>query len=218
MSRNLFVRMCSLLVLVVPAAAPVLAQQASFQALDAYVEKAMRDWEVPGAAIAIVRNDSVIFARGYGVRELGSPHVDENTVFAIASITKSFTSAGVGMLVDEGKVAWDHQAVRHLPDLQFADPWMTREFTVRDMLSHRSGLERGDWLWFGTDYDRAGVVQHLRYLRPVGGFRAVYGYSNNMYIAAGQMINEVSGTSWDDFIKQRIFPSAWHDPEQYQRP
>lgn len=206
MSRNLLVRVCSLLLLSLPATTAALAQQASFQAFDAYVEKAMRDWEVPGAAIAIVRNDSVIFARGYGVRELGKPaRVDQNTVFAIASITKSFTSAGVGMLVDEGKVKWDDQAAQHLPDLQFADPWMTREFTVRDMLSHRSGLERGDWLWFGTDYDRAGVVQHMRYLRPVGGFRAVYGYSNNMYIAAGQMINEVSGTSWDDFIKQRIF-------------
>lgn len=194
-------------VLATLAAAPAFAQRATtLEGLDAYVEQALRDWEVPGAAIAVVRGDSVIFARGYGVRELGKPErVDENTVFAIASITKSFTSALVGMLVDEGKVAFDEPAARYLPDLQLADPWVSREFSVRDMLAHRSGLERGDWLWHGTDYDRAEVVRHLRYLQPAGPFRTTYGYSNNMYIAAGQMVAAVTGTSWDDAIRERIF-------------
>lgn len=188
------------------AAAPAPAQQAPLQGFDAYVEKALRDWEVPGAAVAVVRGDSVVFARGYGVRELGKPErVDENTVFVIASITKSFTSAAVGMLVDEGKVAFDEPAARYLPDLQLPDPWVSREFTVRDMLAHRSGLERGDWLWHGTAFDRAEVVRRLRHLRPVGPFRTTYGYSNNMYIAAGQMVAGVTGKSWDDVMKERIF-------------
>lgn len=196
----------SLLVLAALAPVAVQAQAPPLAGLDGYVEAAMRDWDVPGMAIAVVKDDSVVFARGYGVRQLGRPDpVDENTVFAIASITKSFTSASVGMLVDEGRVAWDDPVTRHLPSFQLRDPWVTRAFTVRDLLSHRSGLERGDWLWFGTDYDRDEVVHHLRYLREAGDFRTTYGYSNNMYIAAGQLIANVTGMSWDDFVTERIF-------------
>lgn len=193
-------------VLMLVVGAPAAAQDAPLPGFDAYVEAAMRDWEVPGLAVAVVQADSVIFARGYGVRELGRQEpVDENTVFAIASITKSFTAAAVGMLVDEGRVAWDDRVTRHLPGFELSDPWVTRAFTVRDLLSHRSGLERGDWLWFGTDYDRDEVVHHLRYLRTAGEFRSTYGYSNNMYIAAGQLIASVTGMSWDEFVTQRIF-------------
>jgi CubicO group peptidase (beta-lactamase class C family) len=194
------------LLLALGAGAAAQTQIPPFPGFDEYVERLMADWEVPGLAVAVVRGDSVVFARGYGLREIGTgDRVDENTVFAIASITKSFTSAGVGMLVDEGRLAWDDRAAAHLPKLEFGDPWVTRVFTVRDMLSHRSGLERGDWLWFGTEYDRDDVVHHIRYLNPVGGFRAVYGYSNNMYIAAGQMIAALTGASWDDFTIRRIF-------------
>ena len=190
--------------LVLPAVAA--AQPAELRGIDAYVERAMRDWEVPGLAIAVVKDDRIVFARGYGVREIGRPErVDENTVFAIASITKSFTSAAVGMLVDEGRVAWDDPVTSHLPSFQLSDPWVTRNFTVRDLLSHRSGLERGDWLWFGTPYSRDEVVAHLRYLEPVAPFRGAYGYSNNMYITAGQMIAAVTGRSWDDVVTDRIF-------------
>ena len=206
MTRRWTVRGWCLALLVAGAAMPAGAQRSPLRGLDAYVEAAMRAWEVPGLAIAVVRNDSVIFARGYGVRELGRPErVDENTVFALASITKSFTSASVGMLVDEGKVRWDDPVARHLPGFQLDDPWVSRQFTVRDLLSHHSGLERGDWIWFGTDYDRDQVVRHLRHLRTTGDFRGTYGYSNNMYIAAGQLVAAVSGRSWDDFVAERIF-------------
>ncbi|HSH44491.1 MAG TPA: serine hydrolase domain-containing protein, partial [Longimicrobiales bacterium] len=196
-----------LLLAAAPMAAPAQAlDPAAQRALDAYVESAMADWGVPGVAIAVVKDDQVVMARGYGEREVGSGEpVDENTVFAIASITKSFTSAAMGMLVEEGRVAWDDPVTEHLSGFQLADPWVTREFTIRDLLSHRAGVERGDWLWFGTDYDRDEVVHHLRYLRPVADFRADYGYSNNMYIAAGQLIAEVTGTNWDDFVTRRIF-------------
>lgn len=203
--RELILGGCLTLLMLI-AAAPAAAQSPPLRGLDDCVEAAMRAWEVPGLAIAVVKDDSVVFARGYGVRELGRPDpVDENTVFAIASITKSFTSSSVAMLVDEGRVAWDDPVRRHLPDFELNDSWVTRAFTVRDLLSHRSGLERGDWLWFGTDYDRDDVVHHLRYLRTVGDFRSTYGYSNNMYITAGQLIARVTGMSWDEFVTERIF-------------
>lgn len=188
------------------AQAPPQAPARALDGFDAYVEQAMRDWEVPGVAIAVVKDDAVVYSRGFGVRQVGTTlSVDPNTVFAIASLTKSFTSTAVGMLVDEGKVNWDDPVTRHLPEFQLADPWVTRNFTVRDLLSHRSGLERGDWLWFGTPYERDDVVHHLRFLRTTGAFRSDYGYSNNMYITAGRLIANVSGMSWDDFVTERIF-------------
>jgi CubicO group peptidase (beta-lactamase class C family) len=187
-------------------ARPLPAQRALPADLDRYIERAMRDWEVPGLAIAIVRRDSVLLAKGYGVRELGqSRPIDEHTLFSIASCTKAFTATAAGMLVDDGKLSWDDPVITHLPHFQTSDPWVTREFTMRDLLAHRSGLERGDFLWFGTDYDRDAVVRHLRYLAPVAGFRSTYGYSNNMYITAGQVIAAISGRAWDDVVRERIF-------------
>jgi CubicO group peptidase (beta-lactamase class C family) len=182
------------------------AQKAPLAGLDAYVEHAMRDWNVPGLAIAIVRNDSVILAKGYGVRDIGKPgNVDANTVFAIASTTKAFTSASMGMLVDEGKVTWDDTVRKWLPYFQLKDPYVTEAFAIRDLLTHRSGLERGDFLWAATNYDREQVVRHLRYLNMEHPFRTTYGYSNNMFITAGTLIAAVTGKPWDDFVKQRIF-------------
>lgn len=187
-------------------ARPLLAQRALPPELDSYIEKAMREWKVPGLAIAIVRHDSVLLAKGYGVREIGNPTpVNEHTLFSIASCTKAFTATAAGMRVDDGKLSWDDPVIAHLPYFQTSDPWVTREFTVRDLLAHRSGLERGDFLWFGTDYDREAIVRHLRYLTPVAGFRSTYGYSNNMYITAGQVIAAISGRPWDDVVRERIF-------------
>lgn len=182
------------------------AQQKPLTGFDAYVEHAMHDWQVPGLAIAIVRHDSVIFARGYGVREVGKPgRVDANTVFAIASTTKAFTSASLGMLVDEGKLSWDDTVRKWLPYFQLKDPYVTESFAVRDLLTHRSGLERGDLLWAATNYDREQVVRHLRYLDMEHPFRTTYGYSNNMFITAGTVLAAITGKPWDDFVKQRIF-------------
>jgi CubicO group peptidase (beta-lactamase class C family) len=174
--------------------------------LDAYIEKAMHDHEVPGIAIAVVRNDSVVYAKGYGVRKLGSPErVDENTLFAIGSASKSFTAAAVAMLVDEGKVKWDDAAAKYLPSLQLYDPYASRELSVRDLLSHRSGLARGDLLWYGNTLSRGEILQRVRYLKPSWSFRSQFGYQNLMYLAAGEVVAHVSGMSWDDFITQRIF-------------
>ena len=130
------------------AAIPAQAQRQPLRGLDGYVEQAMREWEVPGLAIAVVKDDSVVYSRGFGVRKLGRPErVDEHTLFAVASTTKAFTAASLGMLVDAGKLRWDDPVTRVLPGFQLHDPYATREITVRDLLSNRSGLARGELAW-----------------------------------------------------------------------
>jgi CubicO group peptidase (beta-lactamase class C family) len=187
-------------------AAPAAAQQREpYPGFDAYVTAALRTWKVPGVAIAIVRNDSVIYAKGYGVRELGKPtSVTPRTTFAIGSASKAFTAAAVAMLVDEGKVRWDDAATRHLPNLQLYDPYATREISIRDLLSHRSGLARGDLVWYGTEFDRDEILRRVRFLQPTWSLRSQFGYQNIMYLAAGQVVARAANTTWDDFVKRRI--------------
>jgi CubicO group peptidase (beta-lactamase class C family) len=161
---------------------------------------------VPGTAIAIVRNDSIIYSKGYGVRELGKPApVTDHTLFAIGSSSKAFTSASIAMLVDEGKLRWDDPATKYLPNLQLYDPYATRELSIRDILSHRSGLSRGDLMWYGSEYDRDEILRRVRFLQPSWSFRSQFGYQNLMYLAAGQVISRVANTSWDDYVARRIF-------------
>ena len=182
------------------------AQNAPLQGFDDYVNKALKDWEVPGVAIAVVKDDKVVFAKGYGVRELGKPEmVDEKTLFAIGSSSKAFTSAAIAMLVDEGKLKWDDHVTKYLPGFQLFDPYVTREMTVRDLLTHRIGLERGDQLWYATDYSRDEVLRRIRFLEPSSSMRSKFGYQNVMYLAAGQIVPSVTTKSWDDFIGERIF-------------
>ena len=186
--------------------APLHAQRPPLDGLDAYIEQARKDWEVPGFALAVIRNDSVIYVRGYGVRELGaSGDVDGNTIFPIASTTKAMTVAALGMLVDERKLRWDDPVSRHLPQFQLSDPFITRELTVRDLLTHRSGLARSDNLWIAAPFDRQEVLRRARFLPVTNSFRSSYGYSNIMYIAAGEVVASIAGISWDDFLEQRIF-------------
>lgn len=182
------------------------AQMPDFASLDAYIERAIAEWQVPGLAIAIVRNDSVVHARGYGVRKLGEPaRIDERTMFAAASTTKAFTSALIAMLVDEKKMRWDDPATLHLPGFQLYDPYVTRELTIRDLLSHRSGLSRGDLSWYGTPIDRDEVIRRVRFLRPTTSFRSSYGYQNVMYVAASQAAARVAGKGWDELVDERIY-------------
>ena len=177
-----------------------------YPGLDAYVDSALRTWKVPGLALAVVRHDSVIYARGYGVRELGKPApVDARTVFAIGSSSKAFTAAVVAMLVDEKKVSLDAPAAAYLPTFQLYDPYASRELTVRDLLSHRSGLARGELLWYGSGYDRDEILRHVRFLQPTWSFRSQFGYQNIMYVAAGQVAAHAANTTWDDLVTRRIF-------------
>ncbi len=196
----------SFLLLVMVAFQPARGQEAPLNGFDDYVNKALRDWEVPGLAIAIIKDDRIVLAKGYGVRKLGDPTpVNERTLFAIGSSSKAFTAAAIAMLVDEGKLKWDDPVTKYLPDLVLYDPYVTRELTVRDLLSHRSGLERGDFLWYGTEYDRDEILRRARYLKPTWSLRSTFGYQNLMFLAAGQLVARVNGKSWDEFIRQRIF-------------
>lgn len=175
--------------------------------IDEYATRVMTDWRVPGFAIAIVKDDAVIFAKGYGVRKLGeTTPVDERTLFAIASNTKAFTAAALATLVDEGKIKWDDPVTKYLPGFQLYDPYVTRELTVRDLISHRSGLATfgGDLLWYDTTYSRDEILRRVRYLKPTSSFRSKYGYQNIMFLAAGQVVAAVAGKSWDDYIREKF--------------
>jgi CubicO group peptidase (beta-lactamase class C family) len=172
----------------------VQSQPGALKGLDDYVAQAMRDWEIPGLALAVVKDDAVVLAKGYGVRKLGDKTpVDAGTLFAIASNSKAFTAAALAMLVDDGKIRWDDPVIKHLPGFQLYDPYVTREITVRDLLCHRSGLERHDLLWLGNPAaSRDAIMSRLRFIKPTWSFRSKYGPA-------------VTGKSWDDFVQERIF-------------
>jgi len=182
------------------------AQEAPLKEFDDYVNKALKDWQVPGVAIAIVKDDKVVLAKGYGVRKFGdATPVNERTLFAIGSSSKAFTAASIAMLVDEGKLKWDDPVTKYLPEFELYDPYVTREMTVRDLLTHRSGLDRAEFIWLGTPFGRDEILRRIRYVKPSTSFRSTFGYQNIMYLAAGQVIARVSGKSWDQFIRDRIF-------------
>jgi CubicO group peptidase (beta-lactamase class C family) len=182
------------------------AGPAPLTGLDQYIEQARTAWKVPGLAIAIVKNDSVVYARGFGVRTLGRPEpVDQHTLFAIGSCSKAFTATLVAMLVERGKLSWDDPVSSRLPGFQLYDPYVTRELTVRDLLTHRSGLSRGDLLWYATNRSRDEIVHDVRNLKPSWSFRSRFGYQNIMYLTAGQVVAAVEGQSWDRVVRERIF-------------
>lgn len=209
---NRTVRVFTGVLLFAAAAAPLSAQRAGAVApppgLDAFVDSVMRHFEVPGIALAIVKDGQVVVAKGYGVRELGKPdRVDEYTLFGIASNTKAFTATALGLLVEEGKIRWDDRVVDHLPSFQMWDPYVTRELTIRDLLVHRSGLGlgAGDLLWWpASTYDRKEIVRRLRYIRPATSFRSAYAYDNVLYLVAGEVIEAVTGQTWEEFVATRI--------------
>lgn len=176
--------------------------------LDAWVERTMQTFEVPGIAVAIVKDGRAVVTKGYGVRRLGQrQRVDEHTLFGIASNTKAFTATALGLLVEEGKLEWDSRVTDSLPWFQMWDPFVTRELTVRDLLVHRSGLGlgAGDLLWWPpSSYDRHEIARRLRFIRPATSFRNAYAYDNVLYLVAGEVIEAVSGQTWEDFVATRI--------------
>jgi CubicO group peptidase (beta-lactamase class C family) len=193
-----------LLVLLRPCAAS--AQAKPLQGFDEYVARSMAAWQVPGLAVAVVRHDSVLLVKGYGVRTVGKPDkVDSRTLFAIGSASKAFTAMAVAMLVDQGKIKWDDRATNYLPELQLYDAYATHELTVRDLLTHRSGLTAADLMLFAEHMSRDSVLHQVRYVKPTYSFRSHFGYSNLMYLAAGQLSARVTGTSWDSVMSRMIF-------------
>ncbi|MBW3552734.1 MAG: serine hydrolase [Gemmatimonadetes bacterium] len=193
------------LALTIPAA-PAPAQAPELAGLDAYIRTAMADWEIPGLSLAVVRNDSVIYARGFGERTLGTGEpVDAHTLFAIASTTKAMTVAALGMLVDDSVIDWDDPVAKHLPSLQLGDAYLTRHLTIRDLLTHRTGLDRQDNIWIAAPFERPEILRRARHLEQAEGFRTGYRYNNLMYMVAGEVVGSASGMPWETFIENRLF-------------
>ncbi len=186
-----------------------LSAQAAPKVIDTTITRIVQQFGQPGAAIAVVRDGKVVFQQGWGLRKLGeATRVDAHTRFQVASNSKAITSAALAILVEEGKLKWDDRLIDHLPWFRLGgDPYITREFRVRDLLSHRSGLSlgQGDLLIFGSTYSSSEIAHRLRFLSPPNGFRSGYAYDNVLYIVAGELVEAVSGMSWSDFVTQRIF-------------
>ena len=177
--------------------------------IDDLVNKTLKTFDVPGIAVAIVKDGQVILSKGYGIRSILSKEpVNENTLFGIASNSKAFTTAALAMLVDEGKINWDDKVVKYIPEFKMYNDYVTQEFTIRDLLTHRSGLGLGAgdlMIWpDGNNFTTQDIIMNLQYLKPVSAFRAKYDYDNLLYIVAGEVIHKVSGISWGEFIENRI--------------
>lgn len=180
--------------------------EAQKQELDRYIARAMAASGVPGLALAVVQKDSVVLVKGYGVKELGKPDkVDERTLFAIGSNTKTMTAAIVGMLVDEGKLSWNEPIQTYLPEFRVADEYVSRNITLRDIFSHRTGVENNTAVWYGTPLTRAQLIRKMRYLPQSVPFRTQFLYNNLMVMVAGEVAAAVSGKSWETLLQERIF-------------
>src|SRR6267142_2848549 len=207
--KLLMLRSFSVLIFVMTCVQILPAQTAPPADLDSFVAKALKTFQVPGLSVAIVKDGKTVLAKGYGVRKMGNPTpVDEYTLFGIGSNTKAFTSAALATLVDEGKLSWDDRVYERLPGFQMYDPYVSHEMTIRDLLTHRSGmgLGEGDLLfWPHSTFTREDIIYRLRFMKPASSFRSRFAYDNLLYIAAGQIIPAVTGKSWEDYIRGRIF-------------
>lgn len=173
---------------------------------DALVETARNDWQVPGMAVAVVKDGRVLLARGYGVRELGKPErVDADTLFAAASTTKAMTVAAIGMLVDDGKLGWDDPVRKYVPELAFHDAALADSLTVRDLLTHHTGLPNTDYLWYSSDVDWKAILARLKRVELSAPLRSRFEYQNVMYGLAGDVVERVAGMPWAEVVRQRIF-------------
>ncbi|MCK8097094.1 MULTISPECIES: serine hydrolase [Pseudoalteromonas] len=176
--------------------------------LEEVINTSMARFDVPGMAVAVVQDDKVVFAKGFGTSNLNTnAKVNKDTLFGIASNTKAFTSAALAKLVDEGKLSWDDRVIDHLPEFRLYDSYVTREMRVRDLLSHRSGLGLGQgdlMIWPSTDKSIEDILAGLQYLKPASSFRSQYAYNNLMFVTAGEVVARVSGMSWNDYIEKNI--------------
>lgn len=178
----------------------------SIAIFDAYVQKAIKDWEAPGLAIVVVKDNQVIFKKGYGLSALGTQHqVDNQTLFCCASTTKAMTATCMGILVDQGKLNWDDPVIKYLPEFQLYDPWVTRELRVRDLFLHNSGVGNADFLWGDNHLNADEILEKMRLVKPSYSMRSSFIYQNIFYLAAGKIIEKISGIPWVDFIRLNIF-------------
>lgn len=202
------IKLFFLLGILVSSTSFLLAQKVDISQLDAYFAKAQKEWDVPGMSVGIIKDGKVLLSKGYGVVKQGSDQAtDGNTLYAIASNTKAFISASIGILVDEGKLNWDDPVKKYLPYFELYDSYVTEHATIRDLLCHRLGLGTfsGDAIWYKSDYTAKEALMHLKFIPQAYEFRSGYGYSNLMFITAGEVIQAVSGKSWAEFVKEKIF-------------
>ena len=192
-----------------PLAAEKGVQKESLKGFPEFVEKTMKEWEVPGVAICIVKDGEVIFSEGFGYRDVKRGlKVTPRTIFNIGSTAKAFTATCVGILIDAGKLEWDRPVRDYLPSFKLKDPFASERMTPLDLLCHRSGLPRHDYMWVsasGNNPTRKEILDRLQYLEPNTDFRTTYHYSNLMYLVASEMVGRIAGTTWDEFIKESIF-------------
>ena len=166
----------------------------------------MRDWRIPGLAIAVVKDDSVVFLKGYGVRELGKPDpVTVHTRFGVMSTTKAFTTMLLAMLADSGKVGWDDPVTKYLPTFQLADPWVTRELTIRDLVTHRVGFPDPGYLWYADSLSFDEIVRRLRFVPAASSLRSHFAYNNVAYAMAGEIAGRAAHSSWAELMRTRIY-------------
>lgn len=188
----------------------ILSQQKTneeiLQGFDDYVNKVMADWKVQGCAVAIIKNGQIILTKGYGLRDVkNNLPVTESTQFAIGSCSKAFTAAAVCILVDRDKIDLDKPVINYIPSFKMYDDYVTMNMTPRDLMCHRSGLPRYDLVWYGADLTRNELFEKLRYLEPTKPFRTTFQYQNGMFMAAGVLVERVSGETWENFVKENIF-------------
>lgn len=182
------------------------AQSVEPKSIDRVVTAAMTAWKIPGAAVAIVKNDRVVYVKGYGTKEVGgSDPVTPDTLFQIASTSKAFTTTAIAMLAEEKKLSWDDRVRKHLEYFQLEDSCASQLVSLRDLVSHRTGVRGHDELWDNTPLSREDVVRRIGFTQPSRPFRTTYLYNNIMFIAAGEVVTKVSGMPWDDFVRTRIF-------------
>lgn len=201
--RTLASILAAVMLVMTTSADPAIAQQ-RLADVDSYIETTRLAWNIPGLAVAVVSGDSVVYSKGFGRREAGkTAPIDDRTLFQVGSTTKAFTAAAIGLLVDEGKVAWDDAVTQHLTWFQLADPWLTRRVTIRDLLAHRVGVFASPaWV---SNLDPLDVIRRARFSQAAAPFRDRPVYSNLMYAVAGQVAGQVSGMSWGDLVRERVF-------------
>lgn len=187
----------------------VAARQWHLDGLDEFVEELMEETDIPGLALTVVSNDEVITAKGFGTRTAGKNQpVDEKTVFNIGSMTKAFTATALAVLVQRNELDWDTRLVDKLPYFRLSDPYLTDEMTVRDALSHRSGLPDTGWFYPNIDLSREEIIRRMRYIEPIASFRAEFYYNNAPFVAVAEVIHQVTGKSWDAFLTEEILAPA----------
>lgn len=180
----------------------------NYEELDNYIRNAFKDHDFTGMTISIVKDGSVVFSQAYGLRNAKAEEaMTTGSLFNIASCTKAFSAACLGILVDEGKLKWEDKVIDYMPEFRLADPYITNELNMIDLLSHRCGLGTfyGDLLWYETDYDNKEIIKRMRYLPITNDFRSEFGYQNNMYMISGEIVKKITGKTWSEFVYERIF-------------